>query len=82
MQRKGKAYTMSETKIKWLKAEYPRGTKIQLDHMSEDPNPIPDGTKGVVLLVDDVGTIHCQFENHRNLGILPDVDRFHKISDE
>lgn len=72
---------ISEAKIRYLKMEYPEGTRVQLDHMSNDCHPIPDGTKGTVLLVDDVGTIHCSFDNNRNLGMLPDVDRFHKITE-
>ena len=32
-----------------------------------------------VEFVDDAGTIHTTFDNGRNLGICPEVDRFHKI---
>ena len=33
----------------------------------------------VIEFVDDAGTIHTTFDNGRNLGICPEVDRFHKI---
>ena len=32
---------MNEGRIKMLKEQYPPGTRIQLDHMGNDPNPIP-----------------------------------------
>ena len=50
-----------------------------LDSMGDDPRPIPPGTTGTVIAVDDVGTIHCAFDNGRQLGICPDVDSFHVI---
>ena len=38
-----------------------------------------DNTKGVVKYVDDIGTIHCTFENGRNLGLIYGEDNFKKI---
>jgi hypothetical protein len=32
--------------------------------------------------VDDAGALHCKFDNGRTLGVIPDVDKFHKIQDE
>lgn len=74
--------TMSRKQIESYREKYPKGTRIQLDRMGDDPNPIPNGTKGVVLAVDDVGTIICNFDNGRCLGICPEVDSFHKISEQ
>ena len=36
------------------KERYPPGTRIELIHMGDDPNPIPDGTRGTVTAVDDI----------------------------
>ncbi|MBE6846147.1 MAG: DUF4314 domain-containing protein [Ruminococcus sp.] len=69
-------------KINTLKNQYPKGTRICLDSMDNDPHPIPSGTKGTVELVDDIGTIHCKFDDGRYLGIIPDEDSFHIIHDE
>jgi hypothetical protein len=63
-----------------IKSAYPPGTRIQLDLMGEDPDSIPVGAKGTVFLVDDIGTVHCKFDNGRVLGLLPGVDQFHKLS--
>ena len=62
--------------VERLKAQYPVGTQIVVDFMY-DPRPIPPGTKGVVRIVDDAGTIHCDFENGRRLGLIPGEDAFH-----
>lgn len=63
-----------------IKARYPDGTRICLDHMGYDPHPIESGTKGTVIHVDDIGTVHCAFDNGRQLGLVPGEDSFHKIA--
>lgn len=68
---------LSQNQIQSIKKLYPKGTRIVLDRMYDDPRPVAPGTRGVVELVDDLGTIHCSFENGRHLGIVPDVDEFH-----
>ncbi len=73
---------MSDEWIKFYKKNFPKGTRVQLDRMGDDPNPIPDGTKGTVIAVDDTGTVICNFDNGRCLGICPEVDSFHKISEQ
>ena len=63
-----------------VKRRFPEGTRIVLDFMSDDPHPVEAGTKGTVLHVDDIGTIHCLFDNGRQLGLVPGEDYFHKIA--
>lgn len=72
----------NEKRIEIMKQRYPEGTRICLDSMVNDPDPIPSGTKGTVEFVDDMGTVFCKFENGRSLEIIPDEDSFHKIQDE
>lgn len=73
---------MSRAQVEILRERYPAGTRVQLDSMGDDPNPIPNGTKGTVVAVDDVGTLFVNFDNGRSLGICPEVDYFHKISEQ
>ena len=68
--------------VEYLKEHYPKGTRIQLDSMGDDPRPITPGTKGTVKLVDDIGTVHCIFDNGRCLGLIPGEDIFHAIPQE
>ena len=73
---------MSKGRIEFYKEHYPRGTRVQLDSMGEDPNPVESGAVGTVISVDDLGTLHCEFDNCRSLGLCPEVDKFHKIFDQ
>lgn len=70
---------ISERYVETVKAEYPEGSRIVLDCMGDDPHPIDPGTKGTVIHVDDIGTVHCVFDNGRSLGLIPGEDSFHKI---
>ena len=68
---------MNREVVDSIKKKYPVGTKVVLDYM-DDERPIKEGTKGEVVHVDDMGTIHCKWENGRMLGLIPFVDGFHK----
>lgn len=61
---------------------YPPGTRIMLLGMENDPNPVESGTRGTVRVVDDIGTLHCDFDNGRSLGVVPGEDSFRKLTDE
>lgn len=70
--------TMEE--VAAIRKKYPVGTHIVVDHMGDDdPAPIKDGTRGTVKHVDDIGTLHCDFEDGRQLGVVIGVDRFHVV---
>ena len=65
-----------------LEEVYPPGTRIMLLGMGNDPNPVESGTRGTVRVVDDIGTLHCDFDNGRSLGVIPGEDSFRKLTDE
>ena len=69
---------VDEKMVERIKAQYPAGTKIVLDRMGDDPRPIPPGTQGTVVHVDDIGQVHCNFSNGRRLALIPGEDSFHK----
>ena len=68
--------------IAYLKNQYTEGTRVEVDCMGFDSRPIESGTRGTVRVVDDIGTIHCDFDNGRRLGLLPDEDSFHIVYEE
>lgn len=70
---------MKDVEVQYYKEAYPKGTRIMLDSMDDDPHPIESGMTGTVDHVDDIGTLHCKFDNGRYLGICPEIDRFHMI---
>ena len=67
---------------KRYQAEYSPGTRIMLLSMGRDPNPVEDQTRGTVRVVDDIGTLHCSFDNGRSLGVVPGEDSFRKLTEE
>mgnify|MGYP002621823653 CR=1 FL=1 len=62
--------------------KYPEGTRIELIMMGDDPHPIEAGTRASVQYVDDIGTVHCKFDNGRSLGLIPGEDSFRKLTSE
>ena len=69
-------------KVEMMKERYPNGTRICLDSMENDPQPIPSGTKGTVIAVDDAGQLLMKWDNGRSLSLIPGEDRFHVIQQE
>ena len=61
------------------KTLHPKGTRIEVISMGNDPKPIESGTKGIVDHVDDMGTVHCTFDNGRQLGLIPGEDVFKRV---
>ena len=76
-------YERLERQAEALKKAYPVGTRILLIEMgSDDPRPIPPNTRGTVRLVDDMGTVHCNFDNGRRLGLVSEADTFRKLTEQ
>ena len=67
-------------KGEYLKKEYPPGTRIVLNSMGDDPRPIQSGMRGTVEAVDDIGTVHCRFDNGRSLGLIDGEDNFRALT--
>ncbi len=68
--------------VNQIKQDYPKGTRILLIQMNDEPRPIGPNTCGTVYHVDDLGTIHCHFDNGRSLGVLMGKDEFRKLTRE
>lgn len=59
-----------EREAKRYKEQYPKGTRLELISM-EDPQAVPPGTRGTVQFVDDIGSIHMNWDNGRTLALVP-----------
>ena len=46
--------------------------------MKDRVTPVPPGTIGEVVVVDDIGTIHVTWENGQNIGLVYGVDQVEK----
>ncbi len=75
-------YQMERQMIQDIKERYPAGTRLVLLQMGDDPRPIEPNTRGTVRVVDDMGTVHCNFDNGRSLGLVPGEDSFRKLTPE
>lgn len=65
-----------------MKDNYPPGTRIMLLQMGDDPRPVEPNTRGTVRAVDDMGTLHCDFDNGRQLGVVPGEDSFRRLTEQ
>lgn len=70
----------NKAQVDRLKNQYPSGTRIELLSSMNDIQPIESGSKGTVIAVDDIGTIHMRWDNGRGLGLIPGEDHFKVIS--
>ncbi|BAE81859.1 DUF4314 domain-containing protein [Desulfitobacterium hafniense] len=62
--------------LKFVKEQYPPGTRIRLIEMQDPYAPVPPGTEGEVDFIDDAAQIHMKWSNGRSLALIPGVDRF------
>lgn len=67
--------------IEKIKEQYPVGTRLELtSDMDDSYAPVLAGTQGEVISVDDIGTLHMQWDNGRSLGIVIGEDHFKVLS--
>lgn len=66
---------MTREQIQRIKDKYPAGTRIRLNSM-DDPQPVPPGTEGEVICVDDAGQLLMKWDNGRSLSLIPGEDSF------
>lgn len=62
------------------KMSFPRGSRVELLFM-DDPQAPPVGTKGTVIGVDNMGTIHVNWDNGSILGVAFDTDSCRRIEE-
>ena len=63
-----------------MKDNYLPGTRIMLLSMDDPYAPVPKGTKGTVVHVDDAAQIHMKWDNGRTLSLCSDADSFRTLT--
>ena len=71
---------ISREALQALRERFPRGTRVELVQM-DDPQAPPVGTKGTVSGVDDIGTIHVNWDCGSSLGVAYGEDVCRKVAD-
>ena len=72
----------TDAEIKAIKEKYVSGTKIKLlEPMKDEMYSVETGTIGEVDFVDDIGTIHMDWDSGSSLGLIPEVDSFEIVNE-
>jgi len=71
---------LSQGKVRQIREQYPPGTRVRLNAMPDDPQPIAPGSEREVTGCDDAGQLQMRWSDGRSLFLLPDVDDFTVIS--
>lgn len=70
---------ISKALVENLRRQYPKGTRVELVEMNDPYTKIPEGEKGTVIFVDDIGTIHVNWDCGSSLGIAYGEDSCRRI---
>lgn len=68
--------------LKQLKNYYTPGTRVILVKMDDPYTKLKPGDKGTVVSVDDIGTIHVNWDSGSSLGVAYGEDICRKINDK
>ena len=64
--------------VESLRKVYPEGTRVELVQMDDIQAP-PIGTRGTVLFVDDIASIHVKWDNGSGLAVAFGEDVVKKV---
>lgn len=64
----GRTDRPNNDELKHMKEVLTKGTRVRLQYMNDVQAP-PVGTMGTVMCVDDLGTIHVQWDTGSTLGV-------------
>ena len=65
--------------LKQLKAYYTSGTRVMLIRMSDPYTNLRQGDLGTVTVVDDIGTVHVNWDRGSTLGVVFGEDECKRI---
>lgn len=72
-------FNIPQAVIENLKMEYPAGTRVELISMQDEYRHLSPGELGTVTGVDDIGTIHVNWDCGSSLGVAYGEDSCRKL---
>jgi hypothetical protein len=55
------------------------GDKIRLIKTNDQYTKLQSGAQGIVSFIDDLGTIHVNWNDGSTLGLIPEIDSYERI---
>lgn len=65
-----------------LKKDFPKGSRVELVKMDDPYTTLKAGDKGTVAFIDDLATIHVNWDKGSSLGLVYGEDLFIKSKDK
>ena len=73
-------FGLTKERLQALREAYPAGCRVKLVHMDDPYNTkLVPGSKGTVRAVDDIGTIHVNWDCGSSLGVVLGDDSCRRI---
>ena len=69
----------SHAVVESLRCNYPEGTRVALVRMDDPYTKLRPGDQGTVIAVDDIGTVHIQWDSGSTLGAAYGADVIRKL---
>ncbi len=74
-------FGVSREVVERIRKDYPAGCRVQLVRMEDPYSKIEPGEKGTVRCVDDIGTIHVNWDCGSSLGVAYGEDYCRRIEE-